>query len=145
MRKHFWDQDNLTSMSKSTSPGSLMRFGSEQGLALGSFLGRAEGKYQKPKVQPEGKLRACTTWVDSPNIIKVTSVQSIHMVLFRFTLVQLPILLCGIAGYNKTNMLTWIWGRQAKHINFRTEKIYWATWCALCVSDEQLCAPSQCL
>ena len=30
----------LTSMSKSTSPGSLIRLGSEQGLARGSFLGR---------------------------------------------------------------------------------------------------------
>lgn len=31
-------------MSKSTSPGSLMRLGSEQGLALGSFLGRPESQ-----------------------------------------------------------------------------------------------------
>lgn len=30
----------LTSMSKSTSPGSLIRLGSEHGLARGSFLGR---------------------------------------------------------------------------------------------------------
>lgn len=44
-RKCDWCIDNnLTSMSKSTSPGSLTRFGSEQGFALGSFLGRPEGR-----------------------------------------------------------------------------------------------------